>query len=122
MAFVLKQKNSFPWPVSLLLPGDGGRRELSTFKAEFKVLSQSRLNEIGRIARAVEKGEAPEDEISAQDLAQEMLIGWSDVKDDDGKDVPFSEFALAQLLEIPTAAAQIVRTYYESYEDAKRKN
>jgi hypothetical protein len=122
MAFVLKQKDSYTWPVPLLLPGDGGRREKNTFDAEFKRLPQSRLNEIGRVARAVEKGEAPEDEMDAQTLAREMLIGWSGIVDDAGKDVPFSEAALAQLLEIPSVATQIVRAFYEGYEDAKRKN
>jgi hypothetical protein len=122
MAFVLKQKDSYTWPVPLLLPGDGGRREKNTFEAEFKRLSQSRLKEIGRIARAIEKGEADEDEMDVQTMAKEMLIGWSGVVDDAGEPVPFSVAALSQLLEIPSVAAQIVRAFYESYEDAKRKN
>jgi hypothetical protein len=122
MAFVLKQKDSYTWPVPLLLPGDNGRREKSTFDAEYRRLPQSRLNEIGRIARAVEKGEAADDELDAQTLAREILIGWTGVVDDSGKEVPFSESALGQLLEIPSVATQIVRAFYESYEDAKRKN
>jgi hypothetical protein len=122
MAFVLKQKDSYTWPVPLLLPGDGGRREKNTFEAEFKRLSQSRLKEIGRTARAIEKGEADEDEMDVQTMAKEMLIGWSGVVDDAGEPVPFSVAALSQLLEIPSVAAQIVRAFYESYEDAKRKN
>jgi hypothetical protein len=126
MAFVLKQKDSYTWPVPLLLPGDGGRREKSTFDAEFKRLPQSRLSEIGKAVRASElalkKGEEPENEIDAHALAREMLIGWSGITDDNGKEVPFSESALAQLLDMPSVAAQIVRAFYESYEDAKRKN
>jgi hypothetical protein len=122
MAFVLKQKDSYTWPVPLLLPGDNGRREKSTFDAEYRRLPQSRLNEIGRIARAVENGDAAEDELDAQTLAREILIGWTGVVDDNGKEVPFSEAALGQLLEIPSVATQIVRAFYESYEDAKRKN
>jgi hypothetical protein len=60
--------------------------------------------------------------MDAQTLAKEMLIGWSGIVDDAGKEVPFSESALGQLLEIPSVATQIVRAFYESYEDAKRKN
>jgi len=36
--------------------------------------------------------------------------------------VPFSEAALGQLLEIPTVAGQVVRTWFDSLEVAKRKN
>jgi hypothetical protein len=120
MSFVLKQKNTYSWPVPLLLPGDGGRREKSTFDAEFKRLPQSRLNELARQAKAAEKGE--DDEFNAQAIAREILIGWTGILDDGGKDVPFSEKALEQLLEVPTVAGQIVKAFYESYEDAKRKN
>lgn len=126
MSFVLKQKQTYVWPVALLLPGDGGHREKSTFDAEFKRLPQSRLSEIGKLVRAadlaVKNGEEPEQEVDAQMLAREMLAGWSGIVDDAGKDIPFSEAALNQLLDVPSVATQIVQAFYESYEDAKRKN
>lgn len=120
MAFVLKQKDTFEWPVALLLPGDGGRREKSTFDAEFKRLPQSRLNELAKQAKAAEKGE--DDEFNAQVIARELVVGWSGIVDDAGKEVPFSTGALEQLLDVPSVAGQIVKAFYESYEDAKRKN
>lgn len=123
MAFVLKQSDTYTWPITLILPVDGGRREKHTFDGEFKRLPQTRINEIVRQARAMERGRLNEDEgLEDQDAAREVLTGWSGVVDDDGKEIPFSSGTLAQLLEIPTVAGQIVRAWFESLEVAKRKN
>jgi hypothetical protein len=123
MAFVLKQSNTYTWPVALVLPVDGGRRDKHTFDGEFKRLPQTRINQIVRLARASERGRLNDDEeLLDQDAAKELLAGWSGVVDDDGKEIPFSDSALAQLLEIPTVAGQIVRAWFESIDTAKRKN
>ena len=123
MAFVLKQSNTYTWPVALVLPVDGGRRDKHTFDGEFKRLPQTRINQIVRLARASERGRLNDDEeLLDQDAANELLAGWSGVVDDDGKEIPFSDSALAQLLEIPTVAGQIVRAWFESIDTAKRKN
>ena len=123
MAFVLKQTASYTWPVPLLIPVDGGRREKHSFDAEFKRLPQSRINEIAKLARATELGRASEDELlDDKTAAKEILIGWSGITDDAGKDVPFSESALDQLLEIPTIAGQIIRAWFNSMEVAKKGN
>jgi hypothetical protein len=123
LSFVLKQSDSYTWPITLVLPVDGGRREKHTFDGEFKRLPQSRINEIIRLARAMERGRLEEsEELQDQDAARELLVGWSGVVDDDGKEIKFSDGHLTQLLEIPTVAAQIVRAWFDSIEVAKRKN
>ena len=123
MAFVLKQSATYTWPITLVLPVDGGRREKHTFDGEFRRLPQTRINEIIRLARLQERGKlADDEELQDQDAAKEILVGWSGITDDDGKEVPFSEAALGQLLEIPTVAGQVVRTWFDSLEVAKRKN
>jgi hypothetical protein len=123
MAFVLKQSATYTWPITLVLPIDGGRREKHTFDGEFRRLPQTRINEIIRQAKLQERGKlADDEELQDQDAAKEILSGWTNVVDDKGEEVPFSEAALNQLLEIPTVAGQIVRTWFESLEVAKRKN
>lgn len=123
MAFVLKQSATYTWPVTLVLPVDGGRREKHTFDGEFRRLPQTRINEIIRLARLQERGEiGPDEELKDVEAVKEILAGWSNVVDDDGQQVPFSEAALTQLAEIPTVAGQIVRTWFDSLEVAKRKN
>jgi len=124
MAFVLKQSDTYTWPITLVIPVDGGRREKHTFDGEFKRLPQTRINEIVRIARATERNrfEAEEEVLEDQAACAEILVGWSNVVDDDGNEIPFSVSALDQLLELPTIAGQIVRAWFESLEVAKRKN
>lgn len=123
MSFVLQQSESYSWPITIILPVDGGRREKHTFDGEFKRLPQSRINEIIKLARAMELGRIPEDEeLNDQGAAQEVLVGWSGIQDFDGNEIPFTQKALAELLEIPTLASQIVKAWFESIEVAKRKN
>jgi hypothetical protein len=122
MSFVLKQSASYTWPVPLLIPVDGGRREKHSFDAEFKRLPQSRINEIIKLARALEVGRADDEMLDDKTAAKEILIGWSGITDDNAKDVPFSESALDQLLEIPTVAGQIIRAWFNSMDVAKRGN
>ena len=114
MAFVLKQSDSYTWPVSFDLPIDGGRHERQSFDGEFRRLSQSRIREIGA---QIESGE-----ITDGELAAEVLVGWSGVTDDAGKDVPFNHGALSQLLDVPMLATAIVTAYFGSLQGAKRKN
>ena len=123
MAFVLKQSSTYTWPVTLILPVNGGRREKHTFDAEFRRLPQTRINEIVKLARLQERGKLDDDEeLRDQDAAKEILAGWSNVVDDDGEEIPFSDARLTELVEIPTVAGQIVRAWFESLEVAKKKN
>jgi hypothetical protein len=122
MAFVLSKSATYSWPVRITLAVDGGKQAVETFDAEFRRLPQSRINEIGRQARATELGRDEVVPIEDQDVAREILAGWDGVTGDDGKAIPFSEAALTQLLEIPTVAAQIVKAWFDSQKDGKRKN
>jgi hypothetical protein len=123
MAFVLKQSATYTWPITVIIPMDGGRRDKHTFDGEFRRLPQSRINEIIKLARAAERGRLNDDEeLLDQDAAKEILAGWSGVVDDDAKEIPYSENALAQPLDIPTVAGQIVRAWFDSLDVAKRKN
>lgn len=114
MAFVLKQSDSYTWPVTFDVPVDGGRHERQTFDGEFKRLPQSRIREIGE---QIDSGE-----VTDASVAAEVLVGWSGVTDDGGKEVPFSQSALQQLLDVPMLAAAIVLAYFNSLAGAKRKN
>lgn len=114
MAFVLKQSDTYTWPVTFDLPIDGGRHQRQSFDGEFRRLSQSRIREIGQ---QIEAGETTDAE-----LATEVLVGWAGITDDSGKDVPFSQSALQQLLDVPMLASSIVTAYFSSLQGAKRKN
>jgi hypothetical protein len=111
--FKIVQNPTYSWPVSVELPSDGGKTEKATFDAEFKRLTQSRVEEI---RQAVERNEMRD-----VDLAREVLVGWSGVVDGDGQ-VPFSESAKQQLLDIPMVATAIVTALLGSISGARRKN
>ena len=123
MSFVLKQKATYMWPVPLVIPTDGGRKEKHTFDAEFRRLPQTRINEIIKLARAMERGRAGDDEeLDDKAAAKEIICGWSGVTDDKGEEIPFSDSKLADMLEIPTVGAQIIRAWFNSMELAKKGN
>ena len=69
----------------------------------------SKLEELGDLDRITE-------------IAGEILVGWSGVTADDGKDIPFSQKALQQLLEVPFLAVAVMKAYVDSLKGAKRKN
>lgn len=126
MAFVLKQSSSYSWPVSFDVPVDGGRHEKQTFDAELKRLPQSRIVEIQESVQkrlvAIQRDEETDDMINDQEIASEILIGWSGVNDEESNPIPFSEKSKAELLDVPTVTAAIVTAYFNSLQGAKRKN
>lgn len=111
--FKISKVTEYKWPVAIHFPVDGGRTEKSTFDVTFKRLSQTRIQEI---RTAIEKSE-----ITDVELAREVMVDWSGVTNDDG-DVPFSESARDDMLEIPMVASSVVMALFESISGAKRKN
>jgi hypothetical protein len=114
MAFVLKQSDSYSWPVTFDIPVDGGRHEAQTFDAQFKRMPQKWIRDIAKKIDA--------DKVTDLDVAKEVVVGWSGVTDESGKEVPFSQKALDQLLDVPTLAASVVLSYFGSIAGAKQKN
>lgn len=126
MAFVLKQSDTYSWPVTFDIPVDGGRHERQTFDAELKRLPQSRIIEIQDAVQkrltAIQRDEDTDGMITDQEIACEILVGWSGILDDKGEEIPFTEKAKAQLMDVPTVTASIVTSYFNSLQGAKRKN
>ena len=119
MSFVLKQSDTYTWPVSFDVPVDGGRHERQTFDGEFKRLPQSKVGPmVAELNRIEDLGEL--DRIT--EIAADVLVGWSGVSDDNGKEIPFSQKALEQLLEVPFLAVAVLKAYMDSIKGAKRKN
>jgi hypothetical protein len=113
MAFVVKQSDSYFWPVQVELPADGGRFEKHTFDAEFKRIAQSRIEEImqGVVASS----------INDHDVVVEVLRGWKGVTD--GTDeLVWSEKNRDLLMEIPLVSASIIKAWMESLAGGRKKN
>jgi hypothetical protein len=108
MAFVRKKSSTFKWPVTVDFPVDGGHFETESFDAIFKRIGRSEF------AKLVDKGDA--------DLIDRVLAGWEGIKDEDGKDIPYTKAALKDMLDDPYFARGIIKSYLESLEGAKAKN
>lgn len=126
MPLVLSDKpRDYPWPVSVPVPVDGDFDSLN-FKARFRDLTQDRIEELTMAAvrrvKSLQAGEEPEDGSSDRAIAKEVMVGWEQVWDDDGKDVEYSEAALDQLLNLRGAATAIVLAWYDSINGKKAKN
>ena len=114
MSFVLKQSNTYKWPVSIEIPVDGGKHQRHTFDGEFRRITQSRVREMGQL---IEAGD-----LNDVDVVNEVLIGWDGIDDDDGNPVKFSKVALSQLVDVPLVATAIATAFFDSIAGAKRKN
>jgi hypothetical protein len=114
MAFVLKQSDQFSWPVTFDLPVDGGLHETQTFDVHFKRMPQKWIREIAKKIDA--------EKVTDTEVAREIVLGWTGITDEAGKDIPFSQKALEQLLEIPTLAGAMVLTFFKATAGIKEKN
>lgn len=122
MALVLKDSDSYTWPIVYRQPVSGGRREKQEFEAEFKRLPQSRINAIQDLAQKVIDKDPDAAEISDVSIADEVLVGWDGIVDSDGEVIPYSKGTKAQLLELPMMAGTLIEAYFTSLVEEKRKN
>ncbi len=122
MALVLKDSDSYSWPIVYRLPVSGGRREKQEFEAEFKRLPQSRIIEIQKLAKKLANGDAENAEISDVSIADEVVVGWEGIVDGDGEPLPFTRRTKEQLLELPMMAGTLIEAYFNSLVEEKRGN
>ena len=111
--FKLNQSTTYTWPVSVNIPTNGGQYDKQTFDGVFKRITDARLKEIRAAIEA--------DQITDAQFVRELMVDWKGVTDD-GSDVPFSQEALDQMLNIPGVAAAVVVAVVESLSGLKRKN
>ena len=126
MGFVLEQTPTFRWPITVRERVDDGRYRSHQFEAVFKRLPQSRLEQVviefQRLKVAVKNDEMIT-EIPIRAIADEILVGWTGIFEaDNTTQIPYSETAKAQLLDVETVAETLVETYMSGIEKAKAKN
>ena len=123
--FILKKEATFTHPIVFYTPGDGGSQNKETFDAVFKIIPQSRINEIGVQAQKKEKelkeGIMDGTDISDLLIADEILVGWEGITDGD-KEVPFTKATKKQVLDIAGLANLLVTEYLEVVAQQKTKN
>ena len=85
-----------------------------TFEAEFKRIPESRIKDATK--------QVTDGELTDQDFAKEILVGWKSVNDEDGNAVEYSENTKSKLLDFPLVSRALVLAFFESLTGAKRKN
>ena len=120
MALVLKDSDSYSWPIVYRQPVSGGRREKQEFEAEFKRLPQSRITEIQELVQQRIDGE--EVDISDVSIADEVVVGWEGIVDGDGEPIPYTRRTKEQLLELPMMAGTLIEAFFNSLVEEKRGN
>ena len=116
MALIRKKTSNVLTPVSVSTPQDGGGFTEETLQVRLSIIKRSRLREI------IEQTQTGD--LSDDDIARELVVGWEDYLDETGEPVIFSYEALEELLEnpfVPSAIAYAVVNMY-SGDGAKAKN
>lgn len=112
--FKIATNPTYTAQVKVDLPSDNGKTVQKVFSATFKRLSQSELDNVT-------------DRLSAKELTDsgligEVLVGWSDVQDENGTTLEFNDANLAALLDVFPVRPTIVKTFFASIAGAKVKN
>ncbi len=123
--FILKKEATFTYPIVFYTPSDGGVQKEETFDAVFKIIPQSRINEIGLQAQQKKKeldnGIIDGTNLSDLLIADEILVGWDGITDGN-EPVPFTKATKKQVLDIAGLANILVTKYFEEVSKQKVKN
>lgn len=112
--FVIATSETYPTIVRVPLIDAKGNTKTHTFKAFWKRLPQ---DEIDRLNERLQKGD-----ISDQQVIDEYMTGWDDVKDNGGQPVEFNETNLAALLLIHPTRSCLAKSFADSIYGAVGKN
>lgn len=108
MAFVIKKKESFIWPVTMKLAADGGKYDEQVIDLEFRHMKDSELQKILKKSK------------SDKEFCKAVVVGWKDVKDENSNPVDFSGFD--DFLENVQFAATISTAYLKIVGGSVEKN
>ena len=82
----------------------------TTFKGQFRILKHSEYQKLIQ---------AKKDDVH---VIEQILVGWSEVLNDDGKEIPFSKDVLRQLCEYVFVRTAIMRAYTDLHVGFAAKN
>ena len=123
--FILKKEATFTQPIKFYTPSDGGIQKEETFDAVFKIIPQSRINEIREQAdkkqKELDEGITDGENISDVLIADEILVGWDGITDGE-KEIPYSKATKKLILEFPLLANRLVEIYFAELTKQKTKN
>ena len=108
MAFKITQKPTFISRVTDETPNQRGGFDKSSFAAEFKRCGMDEIEDLKKLPQ--------------KEVLQQVLVGWSDLIDDDNQPVDFNDVNLRALLNISPALLALGAAFWESLFKAREKN
>jgi hypothetical protein len=112
--FKLDSTDTYTYPVTIEVVADGGRFSKSSFDATFKRLSRTQVAEMMRQIR--------DGEMTDHGVAAAVLVGWKGVLDTSGAEIPFSEGARDQVLDVHPVCPAVIQAWADSLKGGKAKN
>lgn len=103
--FVLKSSPTVSWPIQIPMPADGGAVERIDVTVEYRLLPQSRYEDL----KAHDKG-----------LLKECVVGWNDDAfgqenaNGEADPLPFNAENLAALIEYPFIRTGLLQGYWQA--------
>jgi hypothetical protein len=120
MAIVLGKSDHYWYPVSVSIPVDAGKQAVIRFEARFARLGQARVSDL------IERLRDESERLGDADLVAEVLTGWRRVEGVELESGDAPDYAdldqRAALLDLVGVQAGIVRAWFESITQGKRKN
>ena len=104
--FRIALEPAYTIPVEVDLPGQHPK---PSFEATFRRLSKTEYRVL------MDSGKSP------ADIAREVLVGWRGVVDSEGREIPFSNEALDELLDILPVADSVFLAFIASVNLALKK-
>jgi len=110
MAFVRKKTKVYPWPVEIKTPSETkiGEFDTTSFTGKFIRLSRSELNDF--------------ESATEFDALKKVLVGWSDVNEEDGTPIEFSDKVLKEFSEDIDFVAGVLDAFKKFYANAQMGN
>ena len=110
MSFIRKKVSAYPWPVEIRKPSEEiiGEFETHKFTIRFKRLAKKELNDF--------------QEKEDYEALKSIIVGWSDIKDEEDKDIPFSQKNLKDFSEDVDFVQGVVAAFQKFYAMADEKN
>jgi hypothetical protein len=113
--FKLDFSPTFRAPVRFGVPGPDGTRQAAEFTGIFKRLTVDQSEALAT--------EADAGKWSDRQMAERLLVGWGDeVTDRHGAPLPFTPANLADVFNVPNAAAAVLQAYRRAQQDAALGN
>ncbi len=111
---VTTKDQTFTTDVRVEMIAENGKTKTNVFKAKFRRVNQSDLDSIHERMR--------EKTLTDAGVVREILVGWQDVKDENGQELEFNDDNLAALLNVFPVQPTLVNTFFNSLTNAVRKN